>query len=152
MNIEIFDQNSTYLGTYNDQTGAIAPTNSAAAPVLMGIGSYLWDAQGGIPQNNGVAEYVIDTTYADSGQFSVIDYYLTPDMTNATVVNYQGNTPPATADANALLKTLTGQIYKYDANGANPVIYSGAASSNKLLIYGGIALLAVVALSGGKKS
>ena len=72
-----------------------------------------------------------------------------------TVVSYQGNTPPATSTANAILKTLTGQTYKYDATGANPTLYTGSltgtSTMSTYLIYGAIGLIAY-SLLGSKSS
>lgn len=72
-----------------------------------------------------------------------------------TVVSYQGNTPPATSTANAILKTLTGQTYQYNAQGTNPVLYTGSltgtSSMSTYLIYGAIGLIAY-SLLGSKSS
>ena len=66
-----------------------------------------------------------------------------------SIVSYQGSTPPISSAANAILKTLTGQYYKYDATGSNPVPYTPPASNMaKIALYGGLAAIAYVMLKG----
>ncbi len=75
-----------------------------------------------------------------------------PPVGSSQVQPVSSNIPPSSFDPNAIVKLLNGQMFKYDATGANPVPYSASASTmSKWMLYGGLGLIAYVML-GSKRS
>lgn len=130
----IYDTNGDLIGFYDDNMLAY---NADGSPMIGADGAQMeWTGTQFLTQS--------EINFAATGTAS-------STAAGGSAVTYQGNTPPATSNPNAILKTLTGQMYKYDATGANPVLYTAPSASGNLILYGGLALLAFVMLSPGSK-
>ncbi len=125
----ITDSNGNVTGYYDDQmqyydASGNPMTDNAGLPML-------YD-----PSTNSL----IDPATAYGG----------PPVGSTQTVN--SNTPPSSFDPNAIIKLLNGQTYRYNAQGTNPVPYNPSATNmSKVLLYGGLGLVALIALTGGKK-
>ena len=128
----IYDTNGNLIGYYDDNMSAYNPDTS---PMMGADGLQMqWTGTQFLTTS--------EVNFAATG---------TTGAAASSIPTVNSNTPPASGVASSLIKTLTGQTYQYNAQGTNPVLVSSSGfNMSNIMLYGGLGLVAYIALTGGK--